>query len=76
MAEWNLSQLFFADTVLVADSEGKLRQLVEEFGKVNKRRTLRVNESKSKVMKCTTMVDDRLMNTVLNWKVASEGRVL
>ncbi len=35
--EWNLSQLLFADDTphaLVADSEGRLRQLVEEFGRV------------------------------------------
>ncbi len=47
--ERNLNQLLFADNMaLVADSEGRLRQLVEEFGKVCKRRKLRVNESKSK----------------------------
>ncbi len=33
--EWNLSQLLFADdTALVTDSEERLRQLVEEFGRV------------------------------------------
>ncbi len=33
--EWNLSQLLFAnDTALVADSEGRLRQLVEAFRRV------------------------------------------
>jgi len=44
--EWNLNQLLFADdTSLVADSEKRLRQLVEEFGRVCKRGKLRVNES-------------------------------
>ncbi len=41
--EWNLSQLLFADdTALVADSEGRLRQLVEELVRMCKRRKLRV----------------------------------
>ncbi len=47
--EWNLSQLLFADdTALVADSERRLRRLVKEFGRVCKRRKLKVNGSKSK----------------------------
>jgi len=49
-----------------------MRQLVEEFGRVCKRRKLRVNESKSKVMKCTRMVDGRRMNVVLNDKLLEE----
>ncbi len=33
--EWNLSQLLFADDMaLVADSKGRLRQLVTEFARV------------------------------------------
>ncbi len=64
--EWNLSQQLFADdTALVADSERRLRQLVEEFGTVCKRRKLRVNESKCKVMKCARLVDGRGMNVAL-----------
>ncbi len=50
--EWNLNLLFADDTTLVADSEGRFRRLVEEFGRVCKRRKLRVNETKSKVIKC------------------------
>ena len=42
----------------------------EEFERVFKRRKLRVNESKSKVMKCTMMVNDRSRNVTLNMKVA------
>ncbi len=35
---WNLSQLLFADDIeFVANSEGRLRQLAEEFGRVCKR---------------------------------------
>ena len=50
--EWELNQLLFADdTVVVADSERKLCQLVTEFGRVCERRKLRVNVGKSKVMR-------------------------
>ncbi len=67
--EWNLSQLLFADdTPLVVDSEGRLRQLVEEFGSVCKRRKL----SKSKVMKCTKVVDGRRINVALNGEMLKE----
>ena len=49
--EWELNQLLFADdTVVVADFERKLCQLVTEFGRVCERRKLRVNVGKSKVM--------------------------
>ncbi len=71
--EWNLSQLLFAgDTALVADSEGRSRQLVEEFGRVCKRRKLKVNGSNSKVTKCTRLVDGRKMNVALNGEVLEE----
>ena len=49
--EWELNQLLFVDdTVVVADSERKLCQLVTEFGSVCERRKLRVNVGKSRVM--------------------------
>ena len=52
--EWELNQLLFVDdTVVVADSEKKLCQLVTEFGSVCERRKLRVSVGKSKVMRCT-----------------------
>ena len=39
--EWELSQLLFEDdTVVMADSERKLSQLVTEFGRVCERRKL------------------------------------
>ena len=51
--EWKINQLLFAGNVgLVADSEEKLCQLVEEFGRLF-RRNLKVNDKRSKVMKCT-----------------------
>ena len=44
---WELNQLLFADdTLVVADSERKLCQLVTEFGRVCERRKLRVNVGK------------------------------
>ena len=51
---WKLCQLLFADdTVLVADSEFKLRQLILEFCRACEKRKLRVNIDKSKVLKCS-----------------------
>ena len=64
---WELNQLLFADdTVVVADSEEKLCQLVSEFGRVCDRRKLRVNVGKSKVMRCTRNEDGFRLNVVLN----------
>ena len=46
-----MSQLLLADdTVLVADSKKKLERFVEEFFRVIRRRKLKVNVTKSKVM--------------------------
>ena len=42
---------FADDTVLLGDSEGKLERLVQEFGRVCRRRKLLVNETKIKIMK-------------------------
>ena len=50
--EWELCQLLFAyDTVLVADSKKKLERLVEEFSRVCRRKKLKVNVAKSKIMR-------------------------
>ncbi len=43
----------------MAEPEGRLRQLVEGFGRVCKRRKLRIYESKSNLMKCMRVVDGR-----------------
>ena len=49
-----MNQLLFADdTALMDDSEEKLCTLVSEFDGVCERRQLRVNVSKSKVMRCS-----------------------
>ncbi len=42
--------LYVDDTVLLAESEGMLQKIVGESGRVCKRRKLRVNAGKSKVM--------------------------
>ena len=45
--EWKVDWLMFADdTVLLGDSEEKLERLVQEFGRVCRRRRLSVNETK------------------------------
>ena len=60
-------QLLFADdTALVADSEEKLCRLVSEFGRVCKRIKLRVNEGKSKVMRCYRYGNEGRMHVILN----------
>ncbi len=72
-----MNQLLFADnTALVADSQETLRQLIEEFGRVCERRKLRGNESRSKVMKCTWMVDDSRINVAPNGKLMKEVECL
>ena len=71
--EWELNQLQFADdTVVVADSERKLCQLVTEFGRMCERRKLRVNVGKSKVMRCTRNEDGARLNVMLNGEVLDE----
>ena len=71
--EWELNQLLFADdTVVVADSERKLCQLVTEFGRVCERRKLRVNVGKSKVMRCTRNEDGASLNVMLNGEALEE----
>ena len=70
--EWKLNQLLFADdTVVVADSERNLCQLVTEFGRVCERK-LRVNVGKSKVMRCTRNEDGARLNVMLNGEALEE----
>ncbi len=69
-SDWELNQLMFADdTAQVANSEYKLRQLIEEFGRIQKIWKLRTNESKNKVMNCTRKANDMRMNGNCEWKV-------
>ena len=50
---FDINQLLFTDNIaLVADSK-KFCRMASEFGRLSKRRKLRVNVSKSKVMRCS-----------------------
>ena len=73
---FEINQLLLADdTALVADSEDKLCRLVSEFGRVCERRKLRVNVSKSKVMRCSRYGNgDRMhvMHVILNGEPLEE----
>ena len=70
--DWELNQLLFVDdTVVVADSERKLCQLVTEFGRVCERRKLRVNVGKSKVIRCIRN-DGARLNVMLNGEALEE----
>ena len=62
-----VSQLLFADdTVLVANSEAMLRRLVKEFGRVCKRRKLKVNVGKCKVNVCSRNGSMNLLDVELS----------
>ncbi len=51
--KWVLNSILFADdTVLIAEIESDLQNLVNAFDSVCKRRKLKVNVNKSKVMVC------------------------
>ena len=64
--------LFADDTVVVADSERKLCQLVTEFGRVCERRKLRVNLGKSKVMRRKRNENGARLNVVLSGEALEE----
>ena len=69
---FEINQLLFADdTALVADSEEKCR-LVSEFSRVCKRRKLRVNVGKRKVMRCSRYGDGNRMHAILNGEPSEE----
>ena len=65
--EWKVEWLMFADdTVLIGDSEEKLERLVHEFERVCGRRKLKVNVTKSQIMKIGKNVEENEMNVQLN----------
>ena len=58
--EWWISDLLYADDVVfVAESERELRELIDKFNRVCKRRGLKVNADKSKVMIMGGTEDDK-----------------
>ncbi len=57
----------------MTDSQQVLRQPVEEFSRVCKRRKLRINENKSKAMKCTRLLHERKTNGALNEKLCGKA---
>ena len=69
---FEINQLLFADdAALVADSE-KLCRLVGEFGRVCKRRKLRVQVGKSKVMRCSRYGNGGQKHVILNGEPLEE----
>ncbi len=62
--------LFVDDTVLLAESEGDLQRIVNEFFSVCKRRKLKVNAGNSKVM-----VFERREEEVINFNTAYTVRL-
>ncbi len=48
--------LYADDKVLLAESDGMLQRIVDEFDRVCKKRKLKVNKGKSKVMQCWKLV--------------------
>ena len=74
--EWRVLCLLYADDlVLCGESEESLSRLVEGFGRVCKRRGLKVNVDKSKVMvvsrenvQCRIMLDDEQLEQVSEFK--------
>src|SRR5678816_2501081 len=74
--EWRVPYLLYVDDlVLCGESEESLKRLVERFGRVCKRRGLKVNVDKSKVMvvsedssQCEVMLDDELLEQVSEFK--------
>ena len=68
-----INQMLFADdTTLVTDTEEKLFSLVSEFGRVGKRKKLRVDVGKSKVMRCSRNGNRGRMHVILNGKQLEE----
>src|SRR5678816_4399669 len=74
--EWRVPYLLYADDlVLCSESEESLRGLVERFGRVCKRMSLKVNVGKSKVMvvsddspQCEIMLDGEQLEQVSEFK--------
>ena len=71
--EWVTEWLMFADdTVLLDDDEKALQRLVNDFGRVCRKRKLTVNVEKSKVMKVSKNGDQNELNISLDGKRMEE----
>ena len=68
----NLRLVLIDDTAVVTNSEADLNKLVKEFGRVCKRRKLRVNVGKSKVMRCTSNEGGNRLDVRLDGEVLEE----
>ncbi len=65
--------MIYADaTVLLAESEGMLQRIVDEFDRVCKRRKLKVNVGKSKVMTFERAIE-QTVKFVKPYRVGSEA---
>ncbi len=64
--------LYADDTVLLAESEGMLQRIIDEFDRVCKRRKLKVNAGKSKVM-VLKRVREQTINFAKPYRVGSEA---
>ncbi len=60
------------DTVLLAESEGMLQRIVDEFSRVCKRRKLKMNAGKSKVM-VFERAREQTIDFAKPYRVGSEG---
>ncbi len=64
--------LYADDTVLLTESEGMLQRIVDEFDRICKRRKLKVNAGKSKIMVFET-AREQTINFVKPYRVGSEA---
>ncbi len=64
--------LYADDTVLLVESEGMLQRIVDEFDRVCKRRKLKVNSGKSKVM-VFTRAREKTIDFAKPYRVGSEA---
>ncbi len=65
-----MAGLYADDTVLLAESEGMLQRIVDEFDRVCKRRKLKVNTDKSKVFE---RAREQTINFAKPYRVGSEA---
>ncbi len=64
--------LYADDTVLLAESEGMLQKIEDEFDRVGKKRKLKVNAGKSKVM-VFERAREQTINFAKQYRVGSEA---